>query len=124
MSGTKSDFFCRDYIKSLSHFDLERYNENIKLCGVDPYELRESDTSDDRNLWPKISAIDRTDYFVYQKNFVSKDSMKSLKSLEGHNFFTSGFVFRPRVKKVSSELVVVLGKVSTPRLCSIFFNIF
>jgi len=38
------------------------------------------------------------DYFVYQTDceFVTKKSMKCLKSLEAHNFFTNGFVFRPR----------------------------
>ena len=57
------------------------------------------------NKWPKISEVDRIDYFVYQTEFVTKNSMKCLKSLEAHNFFTSGFIpTRPCVKEVNAIL--------------------
>ena len=105
--------FNPDYIKGLTHCDLKRYKSKIALIGFDPYELTSDDCSDDVALWPKITYNDRLDYFVHQTNFVSKESMKAFKSLEGHNFFTSGFVSTPVVKEVDANLVVVLSKVST-----------
>jgi len=110
--------FNSGYIGSLSHFDLDRYYSKIALCGVDPYELSEEECSQEMELWPKISDVDRMDYFIYQTSFVTKEAMKSLKSLEGHNFFTSGFVLPPLVKEVDPEMVIVLSKVRIPfRLC-------
>jgi len=38
--------------------------------------------------------------------------MKCFKSLEGHSFYTSGFVSKPVAKEVNAELVIVLSKVS------------
>ena len=105
--------FCGNYKSSLTHQDLNRYKEKIEACrGIDPFELVESECSDDVKLWPKITEVDRIDYFVYQTEFVTKKSMKCFKSLEAHNFFTSDFVFRSLVKELDPDLVLVLGKVS------------
>ena len=73
--------FCVNYKCSLTHQDLDRCNEKIVACGgIDPYELVESECSEDIKLWPKITEVDRIDYFVYQTEFVTKNSMKCLKS--------------------------------------------
>jgi len=56
--------FNTGYINTLYRFDLERYKRKIALCGVDPYELEESECSNDVALWPKITYNDRLDYFV------------------------------------------------------------
>ena len=83
----------------------------MEACrGIDPYELVESECSENVKLWPKITEVDRLiTLFIRLTEFVTKNSMKCLKSLEAHNFFTSGFVFGPRVKELDSDLVLVLG---------------
>jgi len=106
--------FFPNYKSTLSGFDLERYEAKVRVCkNVDPYELPEAECSSDISLWPKISDVDRIDYFVYRMKFCSKESMKALKAIDAHNFFTSGHV-SPNllVKEVSPELVVTLGTVS------------
>jgi len=107
--------FSAKYNSSLTHKDLNRYKKKIEaFCWIDLCEWVGSECSEDVKLWPKITEVDRIDYFVYQTDneFVTKNSMKYLKSLEAHNFFTNGFVFRPRVKEWDSDLVLVLAKVS------------
>jgi len=80
---------------------------------VDPYELPEAECSSHISLWPKMSHVDHIDYFVYRMKFRSKGSMKALKAIDAHDFFTSGHV-SPNllVKDVSPELVVTLETVS------------
>ncbi|KAH7955507.1 hypothetical protein HPB52_001065 [Rhipicephalus sanguineus] len=41
-----------DYAATLCVKDQARYSEKVALCGVDPFELRESDCVRDVNLWP------------------------------------------------------------------------
>jgi len=41
---------------------------------------------EDVKLWPKITEVDRIDYFVYQTEFVTNNSMKCLKKLRSSQF--------------------------------------
>lgn len=100
-----------NYKASLDNFDLQRYEEKIKICGFDPYSIKESEYSTDLSLLPNITEVDRLDYFIYNTNFFDKQSMKCLNSLEAHNFFTSGHVYPPQMKEISRDVILILGKV-------------
>lgn len=103
----------RGYSQRLLGNDKVRYLDKVLACGnIDPYELFGSDLSSDSKLWPPISHIDIVNYLVLTTNSVSKDQMKAYKSLEAHNFFTSGFVDTDiRSKTVKDGNVLLIGKV-------------
>lgn len=107
----------------LLDYDLDRYLEKLGAChGVDPFELIYEESSSDPALWPKVTVDDRIAYFVYRITFVDSKEMKNYKSLEAHNFFTSGHVFPPVVKVLNDELVLVFSQVSYTCSCSIAYH--
>ena len=82
------------------------------------------DLEENRDAWPLVTDVDRMDYLVFRTNFTTKEAMKNYKALEAHNFFTSNFVFPPRPKVLSTERVLLLGKVSGDYVackCLLFF---
>jgi hypothetical protein len=110
----KSDpVFLSNYAKTLVGSDLERYKSKIVLCcGVDPYEVKLSDTMDDAQLWPAVTQVDIINYLCLTTNSVSMQQMKAYKSLDAHNFFTSGFVHPTHGLKLPDSNVLLFGMVS------------
>lgn len=109
--------FFPNYRSKLTHFDLARYELKIDEIQCDPYELKWDDLSEDMQDWPRVTAMDRIDYLVTRTNFATKDAMRNMKSMEAHNFVTSGLVFLPRVKTLPEDRMVLLGKVSVDTCC-------
>lgn len=105
--------FLPGYINALTHFDRERYEQKIDECGCDPYECVWDSLSEETKDWPAVTEVDRMQYLVFTTNFVTKEQMKNYKSLEAHNFLTSGHVFRPRSQILTGDRVLLLGKVSS-----------
>ncbi|XP_077550918.1 uncharacterized protein LOC144164281 [Haemaphysalis longicornis] len=100
------------YAATLCLKDQARYSEKVVLCGVDPFELSESDCVRDVNLWPRVDAADISEFLVLRTSFITRQQLKARKALEGHNFVTSGWVREPWVKEVSSHSVVLKTKVN------------
>lgn len=91
-----------------------RYEVKVKMCDdVDPYRLSiGSDATADADLLPSTTYADIFNYLVLTTNFVTHEQMKAYKSLEAHNFFTSGWVKGIAVKQLPSKRVIVLSEVS------------
>lgn len=106
---------CPAYFDELVGPTRARYKEKIALCdGVDPYELRVgAQAAVDASLLPTVTHVDIINYLVLSTNYVSLDQMKAYKSLDSHNYFTSGWVRNITAKKLPSERVVVLSQVSS-----------
>ncbi|KAG0443843.1 hypothetical protein HPB47_014464 [Ixodes persulcatus] len=90
-----------DYAEHLSGLEKDRYVSKVKQChGIDPLDLR-----DDEML------TDFKDYLVHETSFVTREEFKAYKSLESHNFLTSGWVQEPQIRVLPDNNVVVVGKV-------------
>lgn len=104
--------FNFNYILSLEGVDRDRYDAKIKLCeGIDPYELDFSVLKADNLNLPDVEHGDVYEYLVNTTNTVSMIQMKNYKSLESHNFFTSGFVQDLRYKELT-HILLIFGVVS------------
>nr|XP_054923052.1 uncharacterized protein LOC126524139 [Dermacentor andersoni] len=100
-----------DYAKSLPDPERSRYIIKIAKCGGDdPLALSDDHFTNDVAFYPSVDRADIRDYLVHGTSFVTRDQLKSYKSLEAHNYVTSGLVEPPRVK-VREGNVVVVGKV-------------
>ncbi|XP_049275785.1 heparan sulfate glucosamine 3-O-sulfotransferase 1 [Rhipicephalus sanguineus] len=68
------------------------------MCdGIDPYELRiGKDAASDVNLLPAVTHGDIVNYLVLSTSHVMLQQMKAYKSLDGHNYFASGWTKRSR----------------------------
>ena len=66
--------------------------------------------SPDGALWPLVDILDVNDYLVNTTDFITKKQMKAYKSLDAHNYLTSGFVQKPLMKISSNNLVVIRSK--------------
>lgn len=103
------------YAAGLNEVDRARYESKIELCGVDPFVLGEADCATSVELWPlwpRVDDVDIVDFLVLRTSFVTLKQLKSRKSLEGHNFLTSGWVREPWQKQVSAETVLIVTKVN------------
>lgn len=89
-----------------------RYAKKVLLCGgTDPLLFGENETSREADNYPNVDVTDISDYLVHGTSFVSRAQFKAYKSLEAHNFLTSGWVEEPRLKFVNDDNVVVITKV-------------
>ncbi|XP_070384023.1 uncharacterized protein [Dermacentor albipictus] len=106
--------FNEAYYAGLIGSARERYQEKVKLCDdVDPYTLRPgADTTMDVNAFPEVSHGDIVNYLVFSSNFTTLEEMKAYKSLESHNYFTSGWVKTLSAKRLQGEKVLLLGEVN------------
>lgn len=91
-----------------------RYDEKIRMCdGVDPYTLRPGlDTATDVTEFPEVTHGDIVNYLVYSSSFITLEEMKAYKSMEAHNYFTSGWVKSLSAKRLRGDKVLVVGEVS------------
>ncbi|KAH7968715.1 hypothetical protein HPB52_010796 [Rhipicephalus sanguineus] len=91
-----------------------RYEEKVQMCdGIDPYTLRpHADTTTDVNTLPEVTHGDIVNYLVYSSSFATLQEMKAFKSLEAHNYFTSGWVKSLSTKRLQEGKVVLLGEIN------------
>ncbi|KAG0443227.1 hypothetical protein HPB47_015152 [Ixodes persulcatus] len=88
------------------------------MCGgLDPFTLKATDLKKDWKLWPQLDAGDIIDYLVRKTSYLTRKEMKAYKSLEAHNYLTSGWVKEPSLKTMGTDAVVVVSEyVSGPQL--------
>lgn len=103
------------YADTLNGGDKKRYEEKIALCDGDPYLMDLSEFSLDEDSYPRVGLVEISDYLVLSTSFISKKQMKAFRSLEAHNYVTSGCVNKPRTKCVRSNRVLAISEVSTKR---------
>ncbi|XP_075550050.1 uncharacterized protein LOC142583458 isoform X1 [Dermacentor variabilis] len=92
---------------------LYRHDTKTKLCdGVDPYTPRVgADATADVELLPATTEVDIINYLVLSTSYVTLQQMKVYKSLDAHDYFTSGWVRNIAAMRLQSERVIVLGEV-------------
>ncbi|KAH7985001.1 hypothetical protein HPB52_024380 [Rhipicephalus sanguineus] len=112
MAPVRRKEFCPSYFAELAGPTRARYEAKISMCdGVDPYTLcAGTDTTTDVELLPVTTHADIVNYLVLWTNHVSLTEMKAYKSLEAHNYFTSGRVSGVTAKRLPSKRVIVLSE--------------
>nr|XP_054928796.1 uncharacterized protein LOC129385755 [Dermacentor andersoni] len=105
---------CPSYSEELVGPTRARYRAKIEMCdGIDPYELCiGKDATPNVDLLPTVTHADIVNYLVLSTSHVTLQQMKAYKSLEGHNYFTSGWVKSIAAKQLASERVIVLSEVN------------
>ncbi|KAH7936866.1 hypothetical protein HPB49_005888 [Dermacentor silvarum] len=84
------------YARGLDKRERLRYEEKVRLCGgVDPLELKDAELQRVVGLLPRVDFTDIKGYLVHGTSFVSREQLKLYKSMEGHNYLTSGWVQQP-----------------------------
>lgn len=101
-----------EYARKLPASVRSRYEEKVLMCGgKDPLSLSVDETVADTSAYPKVEECDVKDYLVGKTSFITREQFKAHKSLESHNYLTSGWVQEPRLKVLENSDVVVIGKV-------------
>ncbi|KAH9380660.1 hypothetical protein HPB48_015870 [Haemaphysalis longicornis] len=107
------------YARDLRGAEKRRYLEKVAQCGgVDPYDYGAGDAALDMTLLPRVEFTDIKDYLVHATSFTTREALKAYKSMEGHNYLTSGWVQEPCVKVLADGRRVVLGKHLEGKRCS------
>ncbi|CAN7999705.1 unnamed protein product, partial [Ixodes pacificus] len=100
------------YGADLSGPEKARYLVKVRRCdGVDPLDLTQEELVLNASLFPRVQFTDIKDYLVNSTSFLTRDQLKAYKSLEAHNYLTSGWVQEPLVKVLPDGNIVVVGKV-------------
>lgn len=102
-----------DYLNSLNCHNRISYGKKVKLCfDIDPYEANMEEFDQDWDLFPNVSHGDIYHYLVHATNAVTNVQMKAYKSLQSHNYFTSGWV-NPHIyhKVLKDKKHLLLGEV-------------
>ncbi|KAG0425171.1 hypothetical protein HPB47_027637 [Ixodes persulcatus] len=106
------------YAQSLRGPEALRYAKKVGRCeDVDPLALAEDELSSDADLQPKVNFADVRDYLVNGTSFATREQFKAFKSMEAHNFLTSGWVQQPRSKVLADRNVVIVGKAVVYHYC-------
>ncbi|KAH7947549.1 hypothetical protein HPB52_013148 [Rhipicephalus sanguineus] len=94
------------YAQNLNASAKERYIKKVELCGgVDPLSLTSNETAFDLALVPKVELSDIKDYLVHATSFITHEQLKAKKSLESHNYLTSGFVQEPQLRRHGEHII-------------------
>ncbi|XP_064487680.1 uncharacterized protein LOC135399876 [Ornithodoros turicata] len=101
-----------NYLSSLSDADRARYEQKIAQCGVDPFSIDAKNCTSNVDLWPQIDMCDILDFLVLRTSFITRKQLKSYKSLEGHNFVTSGWVKEPWLKQPTPHTIIAVTQVN------------
>ena len=104
----------KGYFNCLSPELSELYAKKLSDLGInDPYEMPISDFEENMEAWPEVTHGDIVNYLVFGTNTVTHQQMKAFKSLEAHNYYTSGWVNRcVYVKELQDKRILILGEVS------------
>ena len=74
-----------DYYKLLSIENKHRYKTKIsKINDIDPYTLKKNDFNYEPEDFPNISHADILTYLLFAPSPVTKEQLKSYKSLEAY----------------------------------------
>ncbi|KAH7970438.1 hypothetical protein HPB49_006876 [Dermacentor silvarum] len=78
---------------------------------MDPYTLRLGvDTTIDMSVIPEVTHGNIVNYLVYSSSLVTLEEIKAFKSMEAHNYFTSGWVRSLSEMSLRDEKVLLLGE--------------
>ncbi|KAG0428508.1 hypothetical protein HPB47_024511 [Ixodes persulcatus] len=113
-SQERSVPLCGGYFAELVGPTRARYVKKLELCdGEDPYELCVGvDTTADAGVFPNITHGDIVNYLVFSVSYATLQEMKAFKSLESHNYFTSGWVKGPSARGMSGDRTLSLSEVN------------
>ncbi|KAH7959762.1 hypothetical protein HPB49_013685 [Dermacentor silvarum] len=107
MNASPSLMHLSTYAQNLESGAKVRYVEKVELCGgVDPLMLTGKEASFDLALVPKVELSDIKDYLVHATSFITHEQLKARKSLESHNYLTSGFVQEPQLRRHGEHVIV------------------
>lgn len=104
---------CKGYLRGLSPSLLNLYTKKLNDFNVeDPYEISFSELVENIEEWPQLEFGDIVNYLVFGTHTFTHQQMKAYKSLEAHNYYTSGWVNnRVYIKLLSQERILMLGEV-------------
>ncbi|XP_077498776.1 uncharacterized protein LOC144109884 [Amblyomma americanum] len=110
----RNEPFSASYFSELVGSARVRYEGKVQVCDdSDPYTLRLGvDTTMEADVLPAVTHGDIVNYLVYCSSFVTLEEMKAFKSLEAHNYFTSGWVRSQSAVRLQDEKVLLLGEVN------------
>ncbi|KAH9365561.1 hypothetical protein HPB48_008922 [Haemaphysalis longicornis] len=107
----KSTSSWSSYGQSLDKEDRQRYEAKVVECGgVHPLLFTDDEISlisVSGHLVPKVEESDIKDYLVHATGYLTHEEFKAVKSLESHNYLTSGFVQEPKLRQVGEHVIVV-----------------
>ncbi|KAH7958673.1 hypothetical protein HPB49_004137 [Dermacentor silvarum] len=112
--GIDSDAVSVAEEDSTARDPLDAAQWETRVCrksGVDPYDYDGDEAVCDVNLLPRVEFTDIKDYLVHGTSFVTREDLKAYKSMEAHNYVTSGWVQQPRVRDLGDGRCVVVGNV-------------
>lgn len=89
------------------------YEQKVHLCGgIDPFDFSSDEAVCDMKCYPRIEFTDFKDYLVDGTSFTTRGELKAYKSMDVHNYVTSGWIQQPRVRDLGDGRRVVVGNVS------------
>lgn len=101
-----------DYYEHLEQSVKDRYNEKLKIIdGKDPYLLKDFSVQDLQSL-PQVTMMDLVNYLILSHSFYTGKQLKAYKGLNAYKYYESGLVQEVKVKRMTTEAFVVIGKVS------------
>lgn len=111
-----------DYFKSLDSTDRRRYSQKLQLIGLkedeDPYLLQNTEKFvDNMSRWPPVEFGHIFCYYIERPGLYTKQELLQWKSLEGYNYFKSGYVRNIKIWEIDSTTCILLAKVN-PSQCS------
>ena len=86
----------KNLIEPISAVDAARYNEKLTVYGKrlpgPYYEIPRGEWKKDLEYIPAVTFPDIYVYCVVKKGIYTNEQLSAFRSLEAHNYFTSGFV--------------------------------
>jgi hypothetical protein len=105
------DSSCSDYFLSLANDSKKRYLQKVSLInGKDPYTLKKSDFSQDKDDFPNFQYPDLYHYLIHTSSFITAEEVKNYKSLEAYKYFVDGWVLETGWLLIQ-DVFLLVGKV-------------
>ena len=82
------------YYNDLEEKAKSRYREKLEKLGgmTDPYLNWQSEASIDWQLWPDVEYSNIFNYLIESPSVYTGESLKAYRSIDGYNYFVSGWV--------------------------------
>ncbi|KAH8025144.1 hypothetical protein HPB51_003986 [Rhipicephalus microplus] len=98
------------YARNLRDTAKVHYEQNVHLCGgIASFDFSSDEAVCDMKCYPSIEFTDIKDYLVDGTSFTTRGKLKAYKSMDAHNYVTSGWVQQPRVQDLGDGCSVVVG---------------
>lgn len=79
------------YEPDLQGLERVHYEITVELCGnINSYDFSGNEAVCDAKLYSHIEFTDIKDYPVHGTSFATRDELKAYKSMQAHNYATSG----------------------------------